>query len=171
MQCISYYKQSYSFLYFYRVPLLLSQLCRIYSCSMCVWWSSYLDHPHAWVEKDGPFGLFGDFLILVEVQIVGSVPLLRQLEISPLKRLEKRWTRHKQGELRVCYIQITWDGLSKKVLRAWESELRAGSPQGFTTRSALGTGDEDVSPCGSVVKKKMVKVPSRVPKEEIIHLG
>lgn len=51
---------------------------------------SYLDHPHAGVEKDGPFGLFGDFLILEEVQIVGTVALLRQLEISPLEGLEKR---------------------------------------------------------------------------------
>lgn len=49
--------------------------------------STYLNHTHAGVQEDGSFGLFGDLLIFVEVQVIGAVSELGQVEISPLKGL------------------------------------------------------------------------------------
>lgn len=53
--------------------------------------STYLNHTHAGVQEDGSFGLFGDLLIFVEVQVIGAVPELGQVEISPLKGLEQKY--------------------------------------------------------------------------------
>ena len=50
----------------------------------------YLDHAHAGVQEDGSFGLLGDLLILVEVEVVGAVPQLGQMEIPPLEGLKQR---------------------------------------------------------------------------------
>lgn len=52
--------------------------------------SPYLNHTHAGVQEDGSFGLFGDLLIFVEVQVIGAVPELGQVEISPLKGLGQK---------------------------------------------------------------------------------
>lgn len=52
--------------------------------------STYLDHTHAGVQEDGSFGLLGDLLIFVEVQVIGAVPELGQVEISPLKGLGQK---------------------------------------------------------------------------------
>lgn len=54
--------------------------------------STYLNHTHAGVQEDGSFGLFGDLLIFVEVQVIGAVPELGQVEISPLKGLGQKCT-------------------------------------------------------------------------------
>lgn len=56
------------------------------------WWGSpslltYLNHTHARVQENASFGLFRDFLILVEVQIVGAVAQLGEVEVPPLEGL------------------------------------------------------------------------------------
>lgn len=58
----------------------------------------YLDDTHARVQEYGSFGLLGDLVILVEVQVVGAVAQLCQVEIPPLERLESRikFSRNKQ---------------------------------------------------------------------------
>ncbi len=48
----------------------------------------YLNNAHARVEEDGSFGILGGVLILVEVEVVGAVPQLGQMEVSPLEGLE-----------------------------------------------------------------------------------
>lgn len=48
----------------------------------------YLNNPHAGVKEDGSFGFFGGVLVLVEVEIVGSISQLGQMEVSPLEGLE-----------------------------------------------------------------------------------
>lgn len=52
--------------------------------------STDLNHTHAGVQEDGSFGLFGDLLIFVEVQVIGAVPELGQVEISPFKGLGQK---------------------------------------------------------------------------------
>lgn len=47
-----------------------------------------LNHAHARVQEDGSFGLLGGVLVLIEVEVVGSVPQLGQVEVPPLKGLE-----------------------------------------------------------------------------------
>lgn len=38
--------------------------------------SAYLNHTHTGVQENGSFGLFGDLLIFVEVQIIRAIPEL-----------------------------------------------------------------------------------------------
>lgn len=52
--------------------------------------STYLNHTHAGVQENGSFGLFGDLLIFVEVQVIRAVPELGQVEIPPLEGLKQR---------------------------------------------------------------------------------
>lgn len=52
--------------------------------------STYLNHAHAGVQENGSFGLFGDLLVFVEVQVIGAIPELGQVEIPPLKGLTQR---------------------------------------------------------------------------------
>lgn len=52
--------------------------------------STYLNHTHAGVQENGSFGLFGDLLIFVKVQVIGTVPKLGQVEIPPLEGLQHR---------------------------------------------------------------------------------
>lgn len=59
---------------------------------------SHLNNPHARVEEDGSFGFLGGVLVFVEVEVVGSVSQLGQVEVPPLKGLERQ---HKSS----CYIQ------------------------------------------------------------------
>lgn len=49
--------------------------------------STYLNHTHTGVQENGSFGLFGDLLIFVEVQVIGAIPELGQVEIPPLEGL------------------------------------------------------------------------------------
>lgn len=49
---------------------------------------AYLNHTHARVQEDGSFGLLGGVLVLVEVEVVGSVSQLGQVEVPPLEGLE-----------------------------------------------------------------------------------
>lgn len=44
-----------------------------------------LNYSHAGVQENGSFGLFGYFLILVKVEVIGAVSQLGQMEISPLE--------------------------------------------------------------------------------------
>lgn len=50
--------------------------------------AAYLHDAHAGVEEYRPFGLLGDLLILVEVQIVRSIPQLSEVKVSSLERLQ-----------------------------------------------------------------------------------
>ena len=50
----------------------------------------YLDHVDAGVQVDGSFGLLGGLLILVEVEVVGAVAQLGQMEVPPLEGLKPR---------------------------------------------------------------------------------
>lgn len=45
----------------------------------------YLNHTHTGVQENGSFGLFGDLLILIEVQIVRAIPKLCEMEVPPLE--------------------------------------------------------------------------------------
>lgn len=55
-----------------------------------LWASTYLNHTHTGVQEDGSFGFFGDLLIFVEVQVIGAVAELRQVEIPPLEGLRQK---------------------------------------------------------------------------------
>lgn len=48
----------------------------------------YLNNTHARVEKDGSFGILGGVLVLVEVEVVGSISQLGQMEVPPLEGLK-----------------------------------------------------------------------------------
>lgn len=50
--------------------------------------SAYLNYTHTRVQENGSFGLLGDLLVFVEVQIVRAVPELGQMEIPPLEWLK-----------------------------------------------------------------------------------
>lgn len=52
--------------------------------------SAYLNHTHAGVQENCSFGLLGDLLVFVEVQIVRAIPELGQMEIPPLEWLKGR---------------------------------------------------------------------------------
>lgn len=49
----------------------------------------YLNDPHAGVKEDGSLGFLGGVLVLVEVEVVGSVSQLGQMEVSPLEGLQE----------------------------------------------------------------------------------
>lgn len=48
----------------------------------------YLNNTHAWVEEDSSFGFLGRVLILVEVEVVGSISQLGQIEVSSFEGLD-----------------------------------------------------------------------------------
>lgn len=61
------------------------------SCVRTVRWFQkvvYLNDTHARVKEDGSFGFLGGVLILVEVEVVGSISQLGQTEVPPLEGLE-----------------------------------------------------------------------------------
>lgn len=47
-----------------------------------------LNNTHAWVQEDGSFGLFGGVFIFVEVDVVGSISKLSQMEVPSLEGLQ-----------------------------------------------------------------------------------
>ena len=51
----------------------------------------YLNNPHARIKEDGSFGFFGGVLIFVEVEVVGSISKLSQVEVPSLERLEEEY--------------------------------------------------------------------------------
>lgn len=48
----------------------------------------YLNNTHARVEEDSSFGFLGCVLILVEVEVVGSISQLGQIEVSSFEGLD-----------------------------------------------------------------------------------
>lgn len=64
--------------------------------------SAYLNYTHAGVQENGSFGLLGDLLIFVEVQIVRAIPELGQMEIPPLEWLK--------GKVKKMGIQVGTTG-------------------------------------------------------------
>lgn len=50
----------------------------------------HLNNTHAGVQEDGSFGLFGGVFIFVEVEVVGSIAELSQVEVPSLEGLQNK---------------------------------------------------------------------------------